>query len=145
MDARFQSSVAALSMLAANDFVDLSQDDLHFLKQDQPWIGKQRNVAQRCIESFVYGTLDVIAMPRFNVPVEVYAAVIALVVHPCNWLTACAVCAGGQFSDDVAYGREDAVRPDQLFAFVLRIYGGSDDASAKVEKIRKVVGFQSAA
>src|SRR5947208_12648282 len=86
---RFQTALASIKLIQASAVLDLTEDDFDFLTSNKVWIATDRSRARRCVEACVYGTLDFVGYPRFPVPVEFIAAVIAYYVHPVNIQTAC--------------------------------------------------------
>src|SRR5207253_11364867 len=81
---RFQTALASIKLIQASPVLDLTEDDFDFLTSNNVWIATDRSRARRCVEAYVYGTLDFVGYPRFPAPVEFIAAVIAYYVHPVN-------------------------------------------------------------
>lgn len=139
-DMRYLTSVAALAALATEGSVDLSQDDIEFLQRDRLWLSADRNRARRGIEAFAYGSLDLIGLPRFPLPTEFIAAVIAKMIHPQNWQIACVVMSGTEWTEDVVLNRSEAVDPAVLFSHVLRLAAGlTDDVTSREAKVLRNV------
>src|SRR5262249_12682326 len=81
--------------------------------------------ARRCVEACAYGTLDFGGYPRFPVPVEFIAAVIASCVHPVNIQAACLIMEGAGFTANIINGVERPVKAAELFAFTWRVREGA--------------------
>src|SRR5712672_3158073 len=88
---RFQTALASIKLIQASAVLDLTEDDFDFLTSNKVWIDTDRSRARRCVEAYVYGTLDYVGYPRFPATVEIINGV---------------------------YG---AVKAAELFAFTLRV------------------------
>src|SRR5262245_63586745 len=96
---RFQTALASIKLIQASAVLDLTEDDFDFLTSNKVWIATYRSRARRCVEAWVYGTLDIVGYPRFPAPVEFIAVVIAYYVHPVNIQTNCFIMKGAEFSE----------------------------------------------
>lgn len=142
MDMRYAASVAALKVLGGGAHVAMDQDEIKFIMGSKLWLSQDRARVRRGVEAFAFGALDVLGLPRFPLPAEFVACVIATIIHPSNWTVACVVMSGAEWSENVVMNREDPLRADVLFSHVLRIAGGAefevDHVEAKVRsKYRK--------
>src|SRR5258708_34046109 len=81
---RFQTALASIKRIQASAALDLTEDDFDCLTSNKVWIATDRSRARRCVEAWVYGTLDFVGYPRFPAPVEIIAASIASTLHPVN-------------------------------------------------------------
>jgi len=142
MDMRYAASVGALKVLGGSGYLDMGQDDLDFLMAPRPWMATDRNRARRCIEMYAYGCLDVIGLPRFPLPAEFLACVIARCVHAVNWQTSCVVMSVAEWSENVILRVDAPVSAEVLFSHVLRLAGGLMEVVDHVEA--KVRSRQSA-
>lgn len=138
-DMRYAAAQAALRVLADEAAVDLGKDDIEFLKGPRLWLRADRGRVRRCIEAYAYGGLDVIGLPRFPLPAEFVACTIATQVHPSNWMTACVVMEGAEWTENVILNREDPLSAEVLFSHVLRIGGGELEDVHDVEKRKRRV------
>jgi len=132
-DMRYAAAQAALRVLADEAQVDLNKDDIQFLKGPRLWLRSDRGRVRRCLEAYAYGGLDIIGLPRFPLPAEFVACAIALHVHPSNWMTACVVFSGVEWTENVVLNREEPLSAEMLFAHVLRIGGGFTEDVDHVE------------
>src|SRR5688500_11648644 len=105
---RFQTALASIKLIQASAVLDLTEDDFDLLASNKVWNATDRSRARRCVEACVYGTLDVVASPRFPAPVEFIAAVIAYYVHPVIIQTACLIMEGDEFTENII---NDFARP----------------------------------
>ena len=93
----------------------------------KPWKGAQRPQVKRLLEALIYGTIDVLGLPRFRVPAELVAATVALYVKPVNYMAACEWIGNQKSAEDLANftGREEdlsgleKVTPDRIYSLVL--------------------------
>jgi len=148
MDMRYAASVAALKVLGGGSSVALDKDEIDFIMGNRLWLAQERARVRRGVEAFAFGAIDVLGLPRFPLPAEFVACVIATIIHPVNWTVACVVMSGAEWSENVVMNREDPLRADVLFSHVLRIAGGAefevDHVEAKVRsKYRKVEPLDS--
>jgi len=138
MDMRYAASVAALKILGGGSNVALDKDEIEFIMGQRLWLAQERARVRRGVEAFAFGALDVLGLPRFPLPAEFVACVIATIIHPSNWTVACVVMSGAEWSEDVVMNRSDPLRADVLFSHVLRIAGGAefevDNVEAKVRQ-----------
>src|SRR2546427_11245909 len=86
-----------------------------------------RSRARRCVEAYVYGTLDFVGYPLCPAPVEFIAAVIAYYVHTVNIQTAFLIMEGAEFTENIINSVERPVKAAELFAFALRVRAGNTD------------------
>src|SRR5258707_12487921 len=86
---RFQTALASIKLIKASAVLDLTEDDFDVLTSNIVWIATDGSRARRCVEAFVYGTLDFVRYPCFPAPIEFIAAIIAYYVQPVNIQTSC--------------------------------------------------------
>lgn len=136
MDIRFCSACAGIKLVQEAGLMDLSEKDFEFLIMPKPWVANERARARLVVESSVYGTLDYLG--RFAVPAEFIAAAIAHYVHPVNFMFACAVFDGVEWSENIINGIERPVRAAEIFAMVLRIKAGDETPiETKFKEVKK--------
>lgn len=120
----YLTAVRCLKLVQQTSCLDLSEDDYRFLTMNSLWIGTDRPRIRHVVESAVYGAVDYIGFPRIAVPAEFIAAAIAVFVAPMNYMVACSVMEGAEFSEHIINGVDRPVSGSELFAFVLRIAAG---------------------
>lgn len=123
-DQRYKTAMASIKMCQHGGYLDLESDDYEFLTQPNLWIATDRARARRAVEAAVYGSLDFLGLPRFAVPAEFIAGAIAYFVHPSNYLYACTIMDGAEWSENIIQGLERPVRAQELLAHTLRICTG---------------------
>lgn len=124
---RYLVSLASIKLVAEGGLLDLVTEDYEFLISTKPWIATDRSRARRCVEAAVYGSIDYLGLPRFSVPAEFIAGVIAFFVQPVNCLTACSIMDGAEWSTNIVTGVEQPVKANELFSHVLHVRGGLDE------------------
>ncbi len=67
----------------------IQPEELHLVCGDIPWKGAERTLVTRTLDALMFGTMDLLALPRFKVPVEYVAAAITMFVRPTNMMVAC--------------------------------------------------------
>lgn len=120
----YLTAVASLRLVRETSVVNLTEDDFNFVTRKTLWLTIDRSRVRQCVESIVYGALDFIGFPRFDVPAEFIAAAIAHYVHPVNFMAACAVMEGCSFTENVINGVERVITGRELFSHVCRLYAG---------------------
>lgn len=53
------------------------------------WKSNERTIVARTLDALMFGTMELVGLPRFEVPAEYVAAVISMFVHPSNLQIAC--------------------------------------------------------
>lgn len=87
---------------------------------DQPWTADDRILVTRVFDCLCYGVMDIVAIPRIELPAEYVAAIIRTFVSPNNYFTACQWGSSLKAADDMDQGREP-IQPHQLFALLVRM------------------------
>lgn len=128
----------ALSVISNGNVIDAAQScgctesDWKLLTGSKVWIGVDRPRVKRLLDSLIYGVVDTLGLPRFELPAEYAAACIAMFVSPINYFPACSWVGTYARSEDLAdyHGNLDAVQgletvsSAKLFALVMEISGG---------------------
>lgn len=112
--------------------IGVTPEEWELLTNDVPWLGVDRPRITRIIDSLLYGLVDTMGVPRFDLPAEYVATVVAIFVSPCNYFSACSWL--GAFSTastiqshnpDLPPEGMERVHPSKIFAFVCDIRSGS--------------------
>lgn len=133
-------TMRAIAAYTSTDFdaLGISPVDFSLTYDDIPWTRDSRRRVMSVIDSLLFGTLDVLGLPRIAVPAEYAGAVLATFVAPVNRLTACIWLAEqrmiGRRAIDLAAtasdtGEVDPTSASQLFALVV-LLSESDVSSA---------------
>lgn len=136
---RFATALASFRHVGASNVLDLTSDDYEFATSNRLWLATDRSRVRRCVEAMVYGSLDVIGLPRFPAPAEFIAAAIAFYVHPVNVQIACAVFDGAEFSEYIVSGVEKRLSASEIFSLVLQIKA---DRTASIDYAQDVAERQ---
>src|SRR5260221_11562607 len=88
---RFQTALTSIKLIQATAVLHLTEDDFDFLTTNKVWIATDRSRARRCVEAFVYATLNFVGDPSLPATVQIIAAVIPYYDHPVNIQTACLI------------------------------------------------------
>lgn len=123
--------------------VGCTEKDWKLLTGDKPWLGVDRARVKRLLDALLYGIVDTLGIPRFDLPAEYAATVIAMGVNPTNYFAACNWVGNFSSSEDIAdyHGRLegvtglDKVTPSRLFALILEIVS-SEEADAMVSAFK---------
>ncbi len=117
---RMRSVLASIKLAREDSFIDLTAEDMAFLMRDRIWSLAEKKKARRCIDAIIFGSLDASGLPRFEVPSEFTAGVIATFVHSTNLMIACEFMSGATTVDNMVSGKKEKVSASQLFAMVLQ-------------------------
>src|SRR2546429_124239 len=93
-----------------------------------------RSRAGRCVEAWVYGTLDVVGYARFPSLGEVVAAVITYYFHTVTIQAACLIMKNAEFTANTIDAVESPIKAAELFAFTLRVRAGNTDVLTDAEE-----------
>ncbi len=125
--------------------------DLRLVTGAISWNASQRTLVVRTLETLMFGTMDILGLPRFSVPAEYVAAAIAMFVHPTNILVASVWMESGRQSADAlgnptsaSINREE-VDSQQIFAICLQLQGDIEVAQCQqqFESRTKITLMQS--
>jgi len=86
--------------------MNISQSSMKRVTGDRAWLGTDRQMVVSVLDSLTHGSIDVLGLPRIDIPVEHRAAVVAIFVHPANWQKACKWLERGLSAEDLARGAE---------------------------------------
>jgi hypothetical protein len=128
----------ALTILSDGKIVDcakscgVTESDWRLLTGSKIWIGTDRPRVKRLIDALLYGVVDMLGIPRFELPAEYASACIAFFVAPINTNTACAWVGTYARSQDLSdiHGSPESIQglekvsASQLFALVNKVRGG---------------------
>lgn len=133
-----------LSKLAAHYQILL--EDLQLVCSVTQWTRpSDRTRIRTTIERVIWGALDNLGIPRFELPAEYIAAWIAVMVQPVNRLTACAMfgqprVATELAADPLTQQTYEGVTPMRLFAIVHIAEGRDEHLTAQLrEQIRSAL------
>lgn len=103
------------------------------LVKGAPWTAPERAAIRDSLERMCHTSIDLLGLPRFELPAEYVATVIAVFVHPVNIAVACSWMAGRLPRSMDLHGSGDTtpqgmehLSSAQLFAMVLDILGNED-------------------
>ena len=119
--------------------VGISPTDWALISSPAPWMQSDRIIARRILDAFIGGSMDAMGLPRFMVPAEYTAAVIAMIVNPANYMVCCYWMEGGSTAQVIGSAEatdQDFVTAERLFALVCQFSATGDlnDARAAFEK-----------
>lgn len=93
-----------------------------------PWTVHDRTKVRRTLDGFIWGTIETLGLPKFQLPAEYIASIIAVFVHPMNYLAACSWVSGYVSNEDLIQGKQSEgvegfakVEPSQVFALVIAL------------------------
>lgn len=112
----------------------ISPEEFKKVTGPAPWGIDDRDVVEKVLEVIQYGIMDMQRLPRFDVPAEYKAGVIAMIVHPVNLMAACRFMevsdSQAQLSKPDGEG-SDPVRAARLFSLVLGLVNDSHTDACK--------------
>lgn len=146
MNLSFEAALSTLRIIdkyTAADFdtLGISEQDFELASGEMPWRRDNITRVMRTLNALIFGTLEVMAIPKIVVPSEYVAAVISSFVHPANRMVACVwlaserqtgVGALEQSARSQSTSQLDPTSADQLFALVVML--SDTDASTEARK-----------
>lgn len=149
---RVETCLGILDMLAkgtaSHNFESFGIQEAEFdmLLGKNLWLQPHRKGMEDCLNAIVYGAQEAIGVTRFPVSAEYMGAVIAMFVHPVNYLTACDWYARCQTSAAMSNGDDalghETVSPGRLFAIVCELR--SHNPAQYLAQYKKRVGLRDA-
>lgn len=110
-------------------------EDFDLVCSNIPYIGADRSRVTNVLNSLIWGTLDVVGLPRIEVPTEFIASVLSVFVSPSNLAVACRWMESGHTAEDlVAGGSLEPVTARQLFALCCQLVKEAPQATTAWEK-----------
>ena len=141
---RYESALASLKILGEQAVVDITKDDFDFITRSKLFLADVRGRVRQVLEGIAYGAVDIIGQPRFPLPAEYVAAVIAMFSHPANYTVCCNIMAGAEYTDNIVTGIQEEIKAEQLFAMIIEIKAGHNDLIEKKRlKLKAVAESQS--
>lgn len=144
---RLHTAYAAMQMIAqggaemALSFLNISAEDVALCKGATAWSTTDRPRVRRVLDAYLYGCVDALGLPRFELPAEYVAAIIAVFVHPCNYFAACTWITGAVSQEELLSGKSgkvpegfEKVKPSQLFAIIIELQTKSTEVAKSYEK-----------
>ncbi len=89
-----------------------------------PWMAVDRQQVKMTLETIMYGSLDNMGLPRYELPAEFIAATICCLVHPVNYQKACAFVENTYTAEAISHENiteREVVLPSRLFAMMCRV------------------------
>lgn len=135
----YQVARGAMSMIANQarighlDNIGISIEDFEKVNGQVPWMAVDRNRVTLALNTMLTSTLDVIGLPRFQLPAEYMAAGIALFVAPINVHSACRFIERPGSSESLGRGVDEPERctAQQLFALIVQLVSDPERSAAK--------------
>lgn len=110
-------------------------EDFRLVTMNAPYVGADRHRVNHVLGSLIWGTLDVVGLPRIEVPTEFIASVISVFVAPGNIAVACRWMEAGKAAEDLAAGGSlEPVTASQLFALCCMLASDAPAAAARWEQ-----------
>lgn len=110
-------------------------EDFNLVCSDTPFIGADRNRIVSVLGSLCHGTLDVVGLPRIEIPSEFVASVLVMFVSPCNLAVVCRWMETAHAAEDLAAGGSlEPVTAQRLFALVCQLAHEAPGFTAAWEK-----------
>ena len=104
----------------------IAEADLRTLMSEHVWHSPAiRLRVRQTLESVALGSLDAMGLPRVELPAEIIAQWISVLVSPNNWLAACAFFGRPRTADQIIEQDDlqlPGITPQRLFALVVKIH-----------------------
>lgn len=104
--------------------VGINEANVRKLMQDAYWLGPERYTVENTFRALMAGSMRIVGLTDYDVPVEFLAAGIAIFVKPCNARVACGWLERPYTARDLASGGTTLVPVSarQLMALVIMLY-----------------------
>ena len=110
-------------------------EDFDLVTGRSPFVAADRHRVTKVLTSLIWGTLDVVGLPRIEVPTEFIASVISVFVCPGNLAVACRWMEAGTVAEDLSSGGMlEPVTAQQLFALCCQLSSEAPAAAARWEQ-----------
>lgn len=133
-----QNCMTLIKEGAVNDAFEalgIIPEDFDLVCSSIPYIGDDRLRVTNVLNSLIWGTLDVVGLPRIEVPTEFIASVLAVFVAPGNLAVASRWMETGSSAEDlVSGGSLEPVSARQLFALCCQLQSDAPVATARWEQ-----------
>jgi len=116
------------------DVLGVSEQDLKITTGPEQWQRHQIRQVIRTINSVIYGTLEIHAMPKFPVPAEYAAQAIVHIAAPCNRMLACAWLVKEKSVGSSIDDEDNEMEPvsfDKLFKLVQKLSNSTKASSSR--------------
>lgn len=132
------------------DTLGITEEQFELVASPIPWQRPQLNIVMRTMTSILFGTLEVMGVPKIVVPSEFVAAHIVATVHPANRMLACIWMAQerqtGVGALELAARQNtasnyDPTSADSLFALVCQL-SDTDRANQARDNLRQKLGLR---
>lgn len=146
MQPSFATALATMRQIVdytSGEFAALgvSEDDLELTHGEMMWQRQHVHTVLKTLNSLMFGTLEIMGMPKINIPAEFQAALIATFVAPVNRIGCCILFEQenkiGGVASEIANNAEnfgvDRVARDQLFALVLELSSRDESTQARLD------------
>lgn len=148
---RLASALGAVRTIAEESIHDhlygseIDPKDMELVMSDVPWGRKHRIPVIQTMEKLIHGSLEAVDLPKFEVPSEYIAAVIASVCAPTNFQVACRWIERGisHSASAIEDGSMEPIKAAQLFVLVIDHYGAEPTAKARANlevRLRELAG-----
>lgn len=142
-----ETAIGAMRIVSRMDYVSLvktfgiTEEDYKLVTGKSVWVPTRRERVRSVLHQLAFGVLDLAGVPRFDMPAEYCAAVIAIFVHPTNVLPACYVFENYRPGDEYTGSSREmtVITPSHLQVLVDKLYGSVDGSSIK-DTFEKKVG-----
>lgn len=119
----------------AFEALGISSADFILVTGNSAWVGADRGRVSGVLTLLTHGVLDVLQLPRIEVPAEFVASVLSTFVSPGNLAVACRWMEAGPTADSLSVGGSiEAVTAARLFAMCCQLANDGPGAQAQWRK-----------
>ena len=111
----------------------VSEEDFELATRDEVWTRNDRQSVVQTIEAVAHGGMDLLALPRLELPAEYLAAIIATIVRPVNFQIACRWLERGVTvaAEGIEDGSLEPVKANVLFVLTCELFGDEECTKAR--------------
>lgn len=144
----YETAIQSMTFLAESTHkellksVGINEASVRKLMQDAYWLGPERYQVETTFRALMAGSMRIVGLADYDVPVEFLAAGIAIFVKPCNARVACGWLERPYTARDLASGGTTLipVSAQQLMALVVMLYQCNEKNTA-VSLLERKIGI----
>lgn len=118
----------------------ISEEDFELVTRNEIWSRNDRQTVVNTIEAVCHGGMDLLSLPRLELPAEYLAAAICTIVRPTNFQVACRWLERGVTvsAEGIEDGSLEPVKANVLFVLVCELFNDEETGKARGALEKKI-------
>lgn len=142
---KLSTALGVMRVIATSEMhgaLGVTPAEMALISGPSPWMAGDRVAVRRVLDSLIYGTMDTMGLPHFELSAEYVAAHIVGYVHPVNMLAACVWLSRVVDADQLVAEKKgtDNISARRLHAFCVKLLDAEVDEYRQM--FEKVVGHK---